>query len=203
MTDLNQSFERTIVQRIRQGDAEEWKRFIDKYEGRLQAYVSKRLQNSTEAEDVVQETFIGFLNSLANYDCESAIESYLFAIASYKVADVFRKKGRSAVRSAAGSFDTESAEPTIQSPVRAVSSIARSMEERKLEENALAASIKQQLEKWKRSEDWNKLKCLELLFVSNRTNKEIAALLPLTEQQVANYKSDFLDRTRKLVLRNG
>jgi RNA polymerase sigma-70 factor (ECF subfamily) len=40
---------------------------------------------------------------------------------------------------------------------------------------------------------------MELLFVRGAANKEVAAVLGITEQQVANFKFDFLDRLRKLV----
>ena len=40
---------------------------------------------------------------------------------------------------------------------------------------------------------------MELLFVVGRGNKETAELLGLTEQQVANFKFDFLERLRKFV----
>ena len=39
-----------------------------RYEGRLLAFVDRRLHDRAASEDVVQETFIGFLNSLPNYD---------------------------------------------------------------------------------------------------------------------------------------
>jgi RNA polymerase sigma-70 factor (ECF subfamily) len=40
---------------------------------------------------------------------------------------------------------------------------------------------------------------MELLFVRGAANKEVAATLGITEQQVANFKFDFLDRLRTLV----
>jgi RNA polymerase sigma-70 factor (ECF subfamily) len=40
---------------------------------------------------------------------------------------------------------------------------------------------------------------MELLFVSGDANKDVAAALGITEQQVANFKFDFLDRLRTLV----
>jgi RNA polymerase sigma-70 factor (ECF subfamily) len=40
---------------------------------------------------------------------------------------------------------------------------------------------------------------MELLLVAGKSNKEVAELLGITEQQVANYKSDFIERTRSLL----
>lgn len=43
-------------------------RLTARYEGRLLAFVESRIRNRSTSEDIVQEAFIGFLNSLPNYD---------------------------------------------------------------------------------------------------------------------------------------
>ncbi len=72
--------ERLMVQRIRAGDADAWRELIDRYEGRLLAFTEGRLRSRDASEDIVQEAFIGFLNSLPNYDGRRPLESYLFSI---------------------------------------------------------------------------------------------------------------------------
>src|SRR5207247_887425 len=54
--------ERLLVQQIRQGDGRAWEHLIALYEGRLNAFVNRRLHDHAASEDVVQETFLGFLN---------------------------------------------------------------------------------------------------------------------------------------------
>ncbi|MFN5710331.1 MAG: ECF-type sigma factor, partial [Planctomycetota bacterium] len=81
------------------------------------------------------------------------------------------------------------------------SSIARSTERRKLEEEALIAALRDQVARWQEKGDWLKLKCIELLVVEGLANKEVAELLGISEQQVANFKFDFLARTRTLLKR--
>ena len=44
---------------------------------------------------------------------------------------------------------------------------------------------------------------MELLFVRGRANKDVAALLEITEQQVANFKFDFLARLRNQIRKQG
>ena len=83
-----------IVQRIRQGDSRAWEELIARYEGRLLAFVDSRLRNTATSEDIVQETFIGFLNSLPNYDSGRSLEGYLFSICTYKLTDHLRREGR-------------------------------------------------------------------------------------------------------------
>ena len=57
-----------LVRRIREGDADAWNELIARFEGRLLAYVESRTRIRSAAEDLVQETFIGFLTSLPNFD---------------------------------------------------------------------------------------------------------------------------------------
>jgi len=145
----------------------------------------------------VQETFIGFLNSLPNYDGQRSLESYLFSICAYKLTDHLRRTGRRQVRSLdSESSNQDSPGERIPSRARGASSIARSSEQRDLEEQAIVASLQEQIAKWKAQQDWLKLMCLELVVVVGKPNREIATLLSISEQKVANYKSDFIARTK-------
>src|SRR5262249_48713801 len=86
--------DRLLVDQIRAGDARAWETLIARYEGRLLAFVQRRLTDRSTAEDVVQETFIGFLNSLPNFDARRELQTYLFTIASHKITDHLRRQGR-------------------------------------------------------------------------------------------------------------
>ncbi|MEZ6091871.1 MAG: sigma-70 family RNA polymerase sigma factor [Pirellulaceae bacterium] len=188
-----------LVQRIREGDQRAWEDLIGRYEGRLLAFAESRIGNRAASEDIVQEAFIGFLTSLPNYDGNRPLESYLFSICAYKLTDHLRREGRRPAISfsAAGSSDAWQ----FAGQARAASSIARSGERRHLEEHAVRDALLDQVQRCKQRGDWKKLQCLELLFVRGNANKEIAEELNLTEQQVANYKSDFLLRLRTLIQR--
>src|ERR1700704_5847123 len=91
---MSSESDRLLVQQIRQGDARAWEHLIARYEGRLLAFVHRRLRDRTASEDVVQETFIGFLNSLPNFDDRRELQTYLFTIASHKITDQLRRMGR-------------------------------------------------------------------------------------------------------------
>ena len=192
-----------LIQRISDGDPVAWEDLIARYEGRLLAFVEHRLRNRTSAEDIVQETFIGFLNSLPNYDRRRPLESYLFSICSYKLTDHLRREGRrpALAMSQSGEGSSDAAWQVVGTGARPASSIARSGERRGLEEQAIVSALSDQIGKWRERGDWLKLQCIELLFVSGLGNKEAAQLLKITEQQVANFKFDFLARTKALVAR--
>ena len=86
---------------------------------------------------------------------------------------------------------------------RAASSIARSGERHGLEEKAIVTALREQISRWRKRGDWTKLKCTELLFVRGWANKDVATQLDITEQQVANFKFDFLARLRSMIRRQG
>ncbi len=190
-----------LVDRISQGDSQAWEDLIARYEGRLLAFAESRIRNRSASEDIVQETFIGFLNSLPNYDRRRPLEGYLFSICAYKLTDVLRREGRrpAIAISQATADSSNSPWQIVSAAARGASSIARSGERRQLEEKAIVEALRSQILKWQERDDWAKLKCVELLFVLGLGNKEVAAELELTEQQVANFKFDFLARTKSLV----
>lgn len=190
-----------LVDRISEGEQQAWEDLIARYEGRLLAFVDSRLRNRASSEDIVQETFVGFLNSLPNYDRRRPLESYLFSICAYKLTDHLRREGRRPAVSLDQNSSDDSSSPwqILSAHARGASSIARSGERKNLEEEAIVQAIREQVEKWQARGDWNKLKCMELLFVVGRSNKETAQILDLSEQQVANFKSDFVARTKSLI----
>lgn len=190
-----------LVERISQGANDAWEDLIARYEGRLLAFVESRLRNRSTSEDIVQETFVGFLNSLPNYDRKRPLESYLFSICAYKLTDFLRREGRRPAISLNQTASDNSSSPwqIVSGRARGASSIARSGERKKLEEDAIVDALRSQIEKWQERADWTKLMCIELLFVVGLSNKEVAEELELTEQQVANYKFDFVARTKSLV----
>lgn len=193
--------EQLLIQRVSEGQSQAWEDLIARYEGRLLAFVDSRLRNRAASEDIVQETFIGFLNSLPNYDRRRPLESYLFSICAYKLTDHLRREGRRPTLSLHENSTSSSAAPwlIVSARARRASTIARSGERKQLEEQAIVEALQDQIDKWRARGDWNKLKCIELIFVVGQGNKETATLLGISEQQVANFKSDFLARTKALV----
>ena len=200
MSDTSET-DRILIDRIRQGDSHAWEDLINRYEGRLLAFSESRIGNRATAEDIVQEAFVGFLNSLPNYDGQRPLEAYLFSICAYKLTDQLRRDGRRPVVPLSSSGGSEGGDWQIAGPARPASSIARSAERRGLEERAISTALRDQVQRWQERGDWSKLKCIELLFVVGLSNKEVAEELQMTEQQVANFKFDFLNRTKSLVAR--
>jgi RNA polymerase sigma-70 factor (ECF subfamily) len=194
--------DRLLIERIRRGDSDAWCDLISRYEGRLLAFVESRIGRRAAGEDIVQEAFIGFLNSLPNFDGRRPLESYLFSICAYKLTDHMRREGRRPALRLSDASDS-GGDWQLPAAARAASSIVRSGERREIEEKAITEALREQVTRWKNRGDWLKLKCIELLVVRGWTNKVVAIELGITEQQVANFKFDFLARTQSLLRKQG
>jgi RNA polymerase sigma-70 factor (ECF subfamily) len=178
--------DRLLIQDIRRGDARAWESLIARYEGRLLAFVQRRLRDRAASEDVVQETFVGFLNSLPNFDDRRELQTYLFTIASHKLTDHLRRTGRHPLRSLTDGEGELIDQPFDHQP--SASSRVRSDERRELEKEALARCLGQLLRDWRDKGDYLRLKVLELIWVKGWANRDVAAFLKVGEQQVANYR---------------
>jgi RNA polymerase sigma-70 factor (ECF subfamily) len=179
--------DRLLVQRVRANEPGAWDDLFKRYQGRLAAYVRRRLRDHAAVDDVVQNTFVGFLNSLPNYDDRRDLQTWLFTIAAHKVTDQLRKTGRRPY--ATGSeADEEQLGRAADDRQRPASSLARSAERKEREEDALGDALKAIAADLKGRGEYTALMALELLFVKGLGNKDVAARLKLPEQTVANLK---------------
>src|SRR5262245_17617653 len=173
--------EKLLIKEVRSGDPNAWQQLIEKYEGRLLAFVDSRLHDRAASEDAVQETFIGFLTSLPHYDEGRDLEAYLFSIAAHKLTDHLRKQGRRPIDQF-GSDDHGRPLDEVPGQGRAASSIARSGERREAEEKLLTEAMGSLTREWIAKSDYDRLRCMELLIVKGWANKDVAKYLRITEQ---------------------
>lgn len=187
--------EANLLKEVRRGVAAAWEQLIARYEGRLLAFARSRLHDDSAAEDVVQEAFLGFLVSLPNYDATTPLEAFLFSITAHKLTDALRRNGRRPLLSLIGSTESQAGNEPVDRG-RKVSSIARSQERSVAQHHVLSACLKELIYSWFSRGEFERLECIELLFVLGWTNKSVAAKLGISEQAVANHK-DFAIRKLK------
>ncbi len=182
--------DRLLINRVRKNDQSAWVELDKRYRGRLTAYVRRRLKDHSSVEDVVQETFIGFNNSLVNYDDKRDLQTWLFTIAAHKVTDQLRKMGRLRYQTGTGT-GSDGEDDSGQSPddrQRGASSLARSAEQREREEDALGQALRDLIREFQQKGEWVKVMALELLYVKGWGNAEVATHLKRSEQDIANLK---------------
>ena len=56
-------------------------------------FILSQIRNKEDAEEVLQDTFLGFLESLRDFREQCSLKTFLFSIAKRKIIDKIRKKG--------------------------------------------------------------------------------------------------------------
>lgn len=190
-----------LIGRIRSGDETAWGELVSRFEGRLFAFLESRLHNRSHSEDLVQETFLGLLTSLPNYDQRTPLESFLFAIAAHKLTDHLRRLGRRPTVPLGTGSDAGPAE--LSGKQRYVSSLLRSHERQGQESDLLREALADVIEACHTRGDYLRLRCLELLFVRGLPNKQVAEVLGLSEQAIANHKLACVMKLKEQARRHG
>ena len=194
--------DKLLVQQIRAGNEGAWQTLIDTYEGRLTAFVRRRLTQASAVEDIVQDTFIGFLTSIPNFDDSRPIQGFLFTICAFKLTDHLRRESRRPTIPINANNSSDGA-MQLAGGDRKPSAIFRSAERKGIESDVLAEIIAQLIRSYKTQQDWLKISTLELLFLRGMKNKDVADKLEISQQVVASTKFEFVDKIKKQLRKQG
>lgn len=81
-----------LLQKIAAGDEAAFSGFYRLYEARLYRFIKSKLNDSFEAADILNETFLEVWRKAASFEGRSKVTTWLFGIAYYKTMDRLRKK---------------------------------------------------------------------------------------------------------------
>ena len=203
MSELTQA-DRYLLDQIRRGEADGWSQLTGRYEGRLLAFARSRLAGAADSEDLVQETFIAFLNGLPDYRAQASIETYLFTILRRKIVDLLRRRRVNVcliqdVMAGGGADDDGRAMQQLAASDPTASWYARRDESHELQAEALARALGDLVKDYKDSLNFRDLQVVELLLYSQLRNKDVAKVVDLSEKQVALIKHRSLKRIRQRI----
>ena len=187
--------ERYLLDEIRRGSDEAWSQLVDRYQGRLIAFARSRIQSGTEAEDLVQDTFLCFLRSLGNYRAEASVETYLFVILRRRLAELHRGPLAKVFLSAM-SGDSDEGEKGLPAPDPTASWYVRRDEQRDAARTALTAALRSVIQKMHEKADLRDLQLLETIFYAQWPNQRIAAELGEDAGQIALLKHRWIKQLR-------
>lgn len=184
-----------LVEGVQRGEASAWREIIDRYQGRLLSFARRMLAQPSDAEDIVQETFLGLMRSLPNYDKSRSLETYLFAILRHKLHDQFRRapRGQRESLDALGMEDASSSWVTTESP----SGHLGGREAVAAQRAALVSALRQYVQQCRDQKRFDELIVVEMLVVLGLRNKEVAADLGMAQTAVAGIKFRVLEAWRK------
>jgi len=186
-----------LVEAVRRGDEAAWRELIARYQGRLLSFARRMLAQPADAEDLVQETFLGLLRSLASYDSSRSLETYLFAILRNKLRDQFRAAD-GLVRQSLEQLDLDESPQAwveTETPSRHVSAA----ENVSVQREVLVECLRDWVEECRARRRFEDLMVVEMLLVLGLRNKEVAADLELSETAVAGIKFRVLRQWQSLV----
>ena len=80
------------IDALRAGDRSEFAKLVDSFSGRLYRLALKMLGNSSDAEDVLQNTFLKAYQHIGNFEGRSSLSTWLYRIASNEALMLLRKQ---------------------------------------------------------------------------------------------------------------
>ncbi len=191
-----------LIEQIRQGSQAGWSQMVQRYQGRLLAFARSQLRDRSEADDIVQETFLGFLKSLDRFRTRASLETYLFTILRRRLVDSFRRRGRRdeitvcSLQDSNRDSSSGRAEGFYQPTSHELSAswYVRRDEQREQQEERLWQALRQSIQRLKDEVRFRDLQIFEMVFYAQLRNKEIARILGIDEKQVALVKHRLIKR---------
>ena len=86
--------EQILIERLKQGDEAAFKTVVETWQNMVYNTALGILQNSEDAEDVAQETFVQAFESVRTFKAESKFSTWLYRITVSKALDHLRRKKR-------------------------------------------------------------------------------------------------------------
>lgn len=186
------------VARLQAHVDEEWLAVQRNYCGRLMAYVARRVPDREAREDVLQETFLGALRGIADFDPVYTFEQYLFGICKNRTIDHLR---RTRARTLSSGPDEDSPAP-LDSLALETDTPSRIVGRRDLAATG-ARLLAQVLRSWVQEtweeQEFQRLMVIEALFSGGWRNRDTWKRFELRDEtSVAGIKFRALKRVREL-----
>lgn len=181
---------------IRAGDQEGWRQFVSRFQGRLIAFAENQVRGQGGAEDLVQETFVGFLSSLPRYQADCELESFLFQVLRRRIVDHYRRQGKTREIPACQFAGDDTSDPLelTPDPGEDASQRLRSSEQQAATTGALATALRALADRLQSGQRFRDLKVAEGLFYAGRKNRELAQAIGVSENDVAVLKRRLIAR---------
>jgi len=186
-----------LIDQIRAGSQAAWRQLIDRYHGRLLAFARARTSSMSDAEDLVQDSLVGFLQSLDHYDDRRSLETYLFTILRYKLYDSLRQRK---LPTQSEPFDAEDWWDRVVPGDEETPSGQAVRAETSLEQAALLGRVLRQLiYDYRDRESFRDLQVIELVFYAGMRNMDVGELLDMDQKAVAGVKFRAIQKLQKFL----
>jgi RNA polymerase sigma-70 factor (ECF subfamily) len=186
------------IARLQAREDDEWLAVERHFAGRLLAYAQRRVGDRQTAEDVVQETLLGAVRGIDDFDAQFTFEQYLFGICKNRTIDFLRRRKARVLQLA----DDEDGPSPIEHLARETETPSAIVRGRELSERALelyAEILREWVEETWKEEEFLRLCVIEALFSGQWRNREVWKRFDLRDETaVAGIKFRALKRLRQL-----
>ncbi len=184
-----------LVEEIQKGSQSAWRDLISRYSGRLLAFARARTSSLSDAEDLVQDTFVGFLNSLGHYDTARSLETYLFTILRYKLYDLLRKRKPNVLSEPEDASDWW--DRITGGNTETPSAVAAQAEAAQQQSQLLGELLRALIHDFRDRSAFEDLQVIELIFFGGKRNLDVAELLDIDQKAVAGIKFRAIAKLQK------
>lgn len=81
-----------FLRQLQRGEERAWQQLLDEWQEPLYRYLCYNLPSAEVAQDVLGETFYALVQAIKRFDGNVAISTFIYSIASRKVADFYRRR---------------------------------------------------------------------------------------------------------------
>jgi len=174
------SADQFLVDEIREGNQAAWRQLIDRYRGRLLAFARARAPGLSDAEDLVQEAFVGFLQSLGHFDSSRSLETYLFTILRYKLYDLLRQRKLPIQNEPLDAEDWW--DRVVPGSEETPSGMATQAEAGRQQARLLGEILRRLIHDYRDREAFRDLQVIELVFFAGMRNLDVGELLDMDQK---------------------
>jgi RNA polymerase sigma-70 factor (ECF subfamily) len=186
------------IARLQAREDDEWLKVERHFAGRLLAYAQRRVGDRQTAEDVVQETLLGAVRGIGDFDKQFTFEQYLFGICKNRTIDFLRRRKARVLQLGE---DEEGPQP-IEHLARETETPSAIVRGRELGARALelyAQILREWVEETWKEEEFLRLCVIEALFSGQWRNRDVWTRFDLRDETaVAGIKFRALKRLRQL-----
>lgn len=187
------------VARLQAHDDAEWLAVERTYCGRLAAYVARRIPDRDAREDVIQETFLGAVRGIGDFDPVYTFEQYLFGIAKNRTIDWLRRR-RAATIGPRGEDDPLPGIETLAAERETPSAIVRKSDLARAGADLLLLGLKDWVQETWGEGEFKRLMVVEALFAGGWRNRDTWQRFELRDEtSVAGIKFRALKRLREIL----
>ncbi|MGB0715053.1 MAG: RNA polymerase sigma factor, partial [Phycisphaerae bacterium] len=186
-----------LIEEVRAGHQNAWRQLIERYHGRLMAFARARVASHSDAEDLVQDTFVGFLQSLGHFDPSRSLETYLFTILRYKLYDLLRQRKLPLQQEP---FEAEDWwDRVVPGSNETPSQAAVIAEATEAQQKLLRGVLRELIHDYRDRDAFKDLQVIELVFFAGMRNLDVGELLEIDQKAVAGIKFRAIQKLQKFL----